>query len=215
MVALFALGTYAEVYPRADYAHLVRILPPIFLLLFLAASHSIPSLTGYFQNYLSSARRAALLCAAVPIVLVFAVGIKDTWQPRFNSRFQFVDQTPINTSRARGVLVSRRQAAFIDELATAIEAHSSRDDYIFSFAPRGTAFYFLSMRRNPSRLLWWRSAGIKSEDREALLEKIAQGIPKLVLVPRGFNNDRVLDQLGARYHQIDTVSDITIYDRNQ
>src|SRR4030095_3676606 len=37
MVALFALGAYSEVYPRADYAHLVRTLPPIFLLLSLAA----------------------------------------------------------------------------------------------------------------------------------------------------------------------------------
>ena len=215
MVALFALGAYAEVYPRADYAHLVRILPPIFLLLFLAASQSVPLLTGYFQNHLPSARRAAFLCVAVPIVAVFAVGIKDTWQPRFNSRFQFADQTPINTSRARGVLVSQRQAAFIDELAAAIEAHSSRDDYIFSFAPRATAFYFLSARRNPSRLVWWRSAGIKSEDRDALLEQIAQGVPKLVLVPKGFNNERVLDQVGARYHQIDAVNDITIYDRNK
>ncbi|HZM90445.1 MAG TPA: glycosyltransferase family 39 protein [Blastocatellia bacterium] len=215
MVALFALGAYSEVYPRADYAHLVRTLPPIFLLLSLAAGQMVPVLTRYFQNFLPSARRAALLCAAAPLVFMCIVGIKDTWQPRFDSRFQFVDQTTLTIERARGMLVSRRQAAFIEDLTAAIDSNSSQDDYIFSFAPRVTAFYFLSSRRNPTRLVWWRSAGIKKADRDAVVEKIAQGIPKLVLIPEGFHNNEVLDQIASRYHQVGTVTDIRIYDRNQ
>src|SRR5262249_19650395 len=143
----------------------------------------------------------------------FVTGLKDTWQPRFDSHLRFVEHTPLSVDRAHGTLVTRKQAAFIERLAATIGANSSADEYIFSFAPRGTGFYFLSARRNPTRLVWWRSVGIKSEDREALLDKLANRIPKLVLVPDGFHNERVLDHIKANYHQIETVEDIAIYDR--
>jgi multisubunit Na+/H+ antiporter MnhC subunit len=214
VVALFAFGAYLEVYPRADYAHLVRTLPPTFLLLLLAAKKGAPALTSWLRDRLQSPRRAAMLCVAAPLALLFIVGIKDTWQPRFDSSFRFVEQTPLRIERARGILVGRKQAEFIENLAAVIEGHSSVDDFIFSFAPRGTAFYFLSSRRNPTRLVWWRSAGIKKEDRDALADQIAAGIPKLLLVPDGFRNDRILDQVSARYHRIDFIGDIAIYERN-
>jgi hypothetical protein len=215
IVALFALGAYSEVYPRADYAHLVRILPPVFLLLFIVIERGISPLATYFQNYLPSPRRAALVCAGSVLALLFIIGIKDAWQPRFDSSLRFVEQTPLDIERARGIRVRRRQAEFIEGLDATIRANSSADEYIFSFAPRGTAFYFLSARRNPTRLVWWRSAGIKNEDRVALLDSLANRIPKLVLVPEGFHNERVLQQLDASYHQIATIGDIAIYDRNQ
>jgi hypothetical protein len=215
IVALVAMGAYSEMYPRADYAHLVRILPPTLLLFFLISARSVSTLTVYFQNRLQSPRRAALLCAAAPLVLLLTVGIKDTWRPRFDSRLHFSEQTPLTLPRARGILVGRKQAGFIENLAAVIEGNSSPDDYMFSFAPRGTAFYFLSARRNPARLVWWRSAGIKSEDREALLDQITRGVPKLVIVPDGFHNERILDHINARYRQIETVGDLKIYDRTQ
>lgn len=214
-VALFALGAYLEMYPRADYAHLVRVLPPVFLLLLLLTTRSVPVLTHHFKNRLPAPRRAALLCAAAPLVFLFLVGIKDTWQARFDSQLRFVEQTPLKLDRARGMLVSRRQAGFIEGLAAAIEAHSSPGDPMFSFAPRGTAFYFLTGRKNPTEFVWWRSVGIKGEHREALLDKIAGGVPRLILVPDGFQNERILDNIGARYHQVDSVADIAIYERNQ
>jgi hypothetical protein len=215
IVALFALGAYAEVYPRADYAHLVRILPPIFLLLFLVIHRSVAPVATCFQNYLPSPRRAALLCAGAVLALLFIIGIKDAWRPRFDSSLRLAEQTPLNLERASGIRVSRRQAEFIEGLDGSIRANSSAEDYIFSFAPRGTAFYFLSARRNPTRLVWWRSVGIKNEDRETLLDKLATRIPKLILVPDGFHNQRVLEQLDANYHQIARVGDISIYDRNR
>ncbi|HSB12125.1 MAG TPA: glycosyltransferase family 39 protein [Blastocatellia bacterium] len=213
MVALFAFGAYSEVYPRADYAHLVRILPLTFLLLFLAAGETNHLLTAHFRDRLQSPRRAALMCVGAPLLLLFAVGIKDAWQPRVDSSLRFVEQTPLSLERARGIIVGRKQAGFIEHLAATIEANSSPDDCIFSFAPHGTAFYFLSARRNPTRLVWWRSAGIKSADRENLLEKIERGVPKLVLVAEGFHNDRVIAYLGARYNHIETVGNLKVYDR--
>ncbi|HWN99155.1 MAG TPA: glycosyltransferase family 39 protein [Blastocatellia bacterium] len=215
IVGLFALAAYLEMYPRADYAHFVRMLPPVLLLLFLLIDRGVPALSTYFERYLPSPRRAALLCGAAPIALLFIVGIKDNWQPRFDASLRFIEQTPLAVERARGILVSRKQAKFIDDLAAAIEANSSPDEYIFSFAPRGTAFYFLNGRKNPSRFVWWRSVGIRSEERQALLDKIASGIPKLVFVSEGFHNERILDYINARYHQIEAVGELKVYDRNQ
>lgn len=214
IVSLFALGAYLEMYPRADYAHLVRALPPVFLLLFLLIARAVPALTKHFQGRLSNPARVAMLCGAVPLVLLFSAGIKDAWQPRFDSGFHFIEQTPLKLERARGILVSRKQAAFIEDLAATIEAHSSSDDPIFSFAPRGTAFYFLSPRRNPTQFVWWRSVGIKGHERESLLEKIDNGIPRLLLISEGFHNERILDHIDAHYRQIASVGDIRILDRN-
>lgn len=214
IVSLFALGAYLEMYPRADYAHLVRALPPVFLLLFLLIARAVPALTKHFQSRLSNPSRAAILCGAVPLVLLFSAGIKDAWQPRFDSSFRFIEQTPLKLERARGILVSRKQAAFIEDLAATIEAHSSPDDSIFSFAPRGTAFYFLAARRNPTQFVWWRSVGIKGHERESLLEKLDSGIPRLLLIPEGFHNEKILDHINAHYRQIDSVGDIRVLDRN-
>jgi len=214
MVSLFALGSYLEMYPRADYAHLVRALPPVFLLLFLLIARAVPALTKHFQSRLSNPRRTAMLCGAVPLVLLFSAGIKDAWQPRFDSSFRFIEQTPLEIERARGILVSRKQAAFVEELAATIESHSSADDPIFSFAPRGTAFYFLAARRNPTQFVWWRSVGIKAHERESMLEKIDNGIPRLLLISEGFHNEKILDHINAHYRQIDSVGDIRILERN-
>lgn len=215
IVSLFALGAYLEMYPRADYAHLVRALPPVFLLLFLLIARAVSALTKHFQGRLSNPSRAAILCGAVPLVFLFSAGIKDAWLPRFDSGFHFIEQTPLKLERARGILVSRKQAAFIEDLAAAIEAHSSPDDPIFSFAPRGTAFYFLSARRNPTRFVWWRSVGIKGRDRESMINTLAAEVPKLVIISKTFQNERLLGEINSHYALVGEVADLRIYERNQ
>lgn len=215
IAGLFALGAYLEMYPRADYAHLVRVLPPMFLLLSVLIARMLTPLKTLLQKKMPAARRAAFLCAATPLVFLFCAGIKDTWQPRFDSSLRFIEQTPLAIDRARGILVSRKQAAFIENLTSAIEAHSSPDDPIFSFAPRGTAFYFLAARRNPTRFVWWRSVGIGGHDRDVLLKSISDAVPRLVMVSDGFHNQRILDQIDARYRQVAQVSDIRVLERIQ
>jgi len=213
VVALFSLGTYLEMFPRADYAHLVRILPPIFLLFTLLLASFVPELIRFLETRVPHPRRAAILCAAVPVIALFVIGIKDAWQPRFHAGLHFIDSVPLNLDRARGVLVSRKQANFVQELAKTIEENSSPEDYIFSFAPRGTAFYFLSARRNPTRFVWWRSVGLGAAERQSLREMIAGGIPKLVIVSDKFRNQAILEALATRYRMLHTVRDIVLYEK--
>jgi dolichyl-phosphate-mannose-protein mannosyltransferase len=213
IVTLFALGAYMEMYPRADYYHLVRLLPVIFLLALLLISRSVPALTAYFQGRLRSPRRSALLCASIPLTFLLAMGVKDTWRPHFDSSLRFVDRTPVALDRAEGILVGRKQANLINGLAEIIKSNSATGDYIFSFAQRGTGLYFLADRRNPTRFVWWRSVGLDERDRQLVLDKIAMRTPKLVLLQDSLRDVRIREYVTSNYDHIGSVADIAVFDR--
>jgi 4-amino-4-deoxy-L-arabinose transferase-like glycosyltransferase len=212
IVCLFALAAYLEVFPRADYYHLVRVLPPVFLLLSLLISQIFPVAERYFKT--RRPRPTTQVSMAAPLVLLLALGLQDTWRPQFDWRLRFINRFPAPADRARGILVGRRLAQRIGRMTEIIQQNSSEDDYIFSFARRGGAFYFLAGRRNPSRLLWWDSAGIKQEDRAAVLGMLSEKRMKLVLIQDGLADQRVRSSVNANYHEIGEVADIAIYDRN-
>jgi hypothetical protein len=215
IVALFTLGAYLEMYPRADEYHLVRVLPPVFLLVVLLISLSLTSVTSYFRRYIEDPRRPALLTVSAPFVLLIVAGVYGTWRPHFDGRLNFIDRKPLSIERARGMLVSGRQAELIEGLANAIEANSSPDDYIFSFAQRGSGFYFLTGRRNPTRFVWWRSVGIDIQDRETVLTMIENRHPRLILLQDSLTNKRVRETVISNYHQVSAVIDIAVYERNE
>ena len=214
IVGLFALGAYLEVYPRADYYHLVRVLPPIFLFAVMLGVRwlgSDPSSTARR----SVARREAMLCGAAVVVVFAVIGVKDTWLPQLDSRGRFVDRIPLSIDRARGIMVNRRQAGLIEGLTRAIEEHSAPGDPIFSFAQRGCAFYVLTGRKNPTPFVWWRAVGIKGEHRERLLAMIANRQFKLILLQDQLTDQRVRDAVGQNYHPVASVTDIAVYQRNE
>lgn len=213
VVTFFALGAYLEMYPRADYYHLIRLLPVTFLLALLLIARSMSALTGYFQGRLQSPRRAALLCASIPLTFLLAVGIKDTWRPQFDSSFRLVDSAPLALERAEGILVGRKQAEFINGLAEIIKNNSAAGDYIFSFAQRGTGLYFLTDRRNPTRFVWWRSVGLEDRDRQLVLDKIAQRTPKLVLLQDSLRDVRIREYVTSNYVHLGSVADIAVFGR--
>ncbi|HET9531955.1 MAG TPA: hypothetical protein VFQ92_16465, partial [Blastocatellia bacterium] len=133
----------------------------------------------------------------------------------FDSRLRFVERTPLTIERANGLLVSRGQAKLIEGLASAINENSSPGDPIFSFAQRGTGFYFLTGRRNPTRFIWWRNVGIKSEDRAAAMEMINNRAVKLILLQDSLKDRRVRDAVTSNYDRVKSVADIGIYLRRE
>jgi hypothetical protein len=214
IVGLFALGAYLEMYPRADYYHLVRALPPTFLLIALLGARLLPRLRDYLSGYLPSTERALVFCSAVVVALLMLVGFVNTWQPNFNAGFRFIDRTPLAIERAEGILVPPKQVEFVESLVGLIQANSAPDDTVFSFGQRGAGFYFLSGRRNPTKFVWWRNVGIKKEDRDAVLQMINQKSPKLILLQDSLKDLRVRDAVNANYHRVGAASGIGVYDRN-
>jgi len=211
MTGLFALAVYLEVFPRADYFHLVRVLPPVFLFFFAMLARSFPALKDRLRKRVPSPFRAGLLIASTPLVLLIVIGWKNTWEPQFESGFHFRDKRELAIERGRGIFVEERQAELTEGLVQLIQANSSKDDYIFSFAQRGSAFYFLAERRNATRFLWWRSVGISSDEREAVMTMIADRRAKLIIVQDVAANKEIQDFIGANYDSIGTVTDIAVY----
>ncbi|HKG21642.1 MAG TPA: glycosyltransferase family 39 protein [Blastocatellia bacterium] len=215
IVTMFAAGAYLEVFPRADYYHLVRTLPPVFLLLVLLVKRLYPHLLESLESVSARPRRAATLTLALPFVLLAATGFQNTWRPHFTSGFRMIDRSPVAVGRARGIRVPPKQASIIESFASLIESNSAAGDEIFSFSQRGTAFYFLSERRNPTRFVWWRNVGISREDRDSVLNIIEEKRPKLILLQDGLKDQRIHDSVDANYSRVGAVTDIGVYDRRE
>jgi 4-amino-4-deoxy-L-arabinose transferase-like glycosyltransferase len=211
ITGLFALAVYLEVYPRADYFHLVRVLPPVFLFFFALLVRCVPVLTEQLKKRVQSPHRAALLVASTTLVLLIVIGVRHTWEPQFELGFHFRDKLELTIDRGRGIFVEERQAELTEGLVQLIQANSSKNDYIFSFAQRGSAFYFLAERRNPTRFLWWRSVGISSEERDAVMTMIANRRAKLIVVQDVAANKEIQDFIGENYDPVGTVADIAVY----
>lgn len=211
ITGLFALAVYLEVFPRADFYHLVRVLPPVFLFFLALLVRCLPSVKTYAAKHTSTPGRASLLVMAMPIVLLVLAGVQDTWVPQFDSGFHLRDNHELAIERGRGILVEEKQAGLTEGLVRLIQENSSPDDYIFSFAQRGSSLYFLAARRNPTRFLWWRSVGISGEEREAVMTMIANRKAKLIVVQDVAANKEIQDFIGSNYEHVGTVADIAVY----
>jgi 4-amino-4-deoxy-L-arabinose transferase-like glycosyltransferase len=204
-----ALAVYLEVFPRADYYHLVRVLPPVFLFLVALLYQKLLRLFE-LRSALVSGRELWLLFA-IPVVFLTAIGLNNTWAPEFESGAHFRDNRELKIERGKKIFVEERQAELTEGLVQLIEANSSPGDYIFSFAQRGSALYFLANRRNPTRFLWWRSVGISDEERDAVMTMISNRRAKLIVVQDVAANKEIQEFIADNYDHIGTVADIAVY----
>jgi 4-amino-4-deoxy-L-arabinose transferase-like glycosyltransferase len=212
-VMLFALGVYLEMFPRADYYHLVRVLPPVFLLLLVALVRSRRAVEGRLAQLQVSPRAASLIVFA-PILLLVVIGWQATWRPQFDGRFRFVDRKELAVERGRGIRVGPQQAALVDGLVKLIQDNSAADEPIFSFSQRASALYFLAARRNPTRFLWWRSVGISKAERDSVMQMIAERQPKLVVVQEIAATEKMREYIGQYYSRLGAVADLAVYGRD-
>jgi 4-amino-4-deoxy-L-arabinose transferase-like glycosyltransferase len=211
ITGLFALAVYLEVFPRADFYHLVRVLPPVFLFFAALLARCAPSIKDFLNEHTSAGGRASLMVMALPIGLLILAGVQDTWVPQFDPAFHPRDNCELTIERGRGILVEEKQADLTEGLVRLIQENSSPDDYIFSFAQRGSGLYFLAARRNPTRFLWWRAVGISTEEREAVMTMIANRKAKLIVVQDISANKEIQDFVGSNYQHVGTVADIAVY----
>jgi len=211
ITGLFAIAVYLEVFPRADFYHLVRVLPPVFLFFCALLVRCLPAFREHLRTHVPSPNRVALLTVSTPLIFLLLAGVQVTWAPEFYSGFRFRDNRELTLERGRGIFVEEQQAELVEGLVQLIQANSSQDDYIFSFAQRGSGLYFLAGRRNPTRFLWWRSVGISGEEREAVMTMIGNRRAKLIVVRDVAVNKEFRDFIGNNYDHIGTVADIAVY----
>ncbi|HEY9231085.1 MAG TPA: hypothetical protein VIS78_03040, partial [Blastocatellia bacterium] len=213
-VMLYALGVYLEMFPRADYYHLVRVLPPVFLLLLVVLMRARPVITEGLLPRLTPPSRAAWLIVSAPILLLVVTGWQATWRPQFDGRLRFVNRHELNVERGRGIFVGQQQATLVDGLVKLIQDNSAADEPIFSFSQRASALYFLAARRNPTRFLWWRSVGISRAERDSVMQMISERQPKLVVVQEIAATEKTREFIGQYYRRLGAVADLAVYGRD-
>src|SRR5207253_1578475 len=70
ITGMFALAVYLEVFPRADYYHLVRVLPPLFLFYVVLVQRCLPSLREILRQRVPWPGWNAFLIVAATIVFL-------------------------------------------------------------------------------------------------------------------------------------------------
>jgi len=213
-VMLYALGVYLEMFPRADYYHLVRVLPPVFLLLLVALLRARAVIESGWRPRLAATPRAGGLVILLPVLFLMVTGWQATWRPQFDGRFRFVNRHELAIERGRGILVGQQQAALVDGLVKLIQDNSAADEPIFSFSQRASALYFLAARRNPTRFLWWRSVGISRAERDGVMQMISERQPKLVIVQEIAATEKTREFIGQYYRRLGAVADLAVYGRD-
>lgn len=210
IVACVAVGAYMELVPQADVYHLVRVLPPLFLLVTLLLSG--------LENHLFAAGvprddlRLLATALRIPIVaLLVCVGIEITWLPRFQHGPRLDQSRPVSLDRMKGILVSEDEAAQIDSIKTLVAENTGVADSVFAFDRPGSALYFLTGRRNPTRFLWWESVGIEAVDRQFVLDLIDRGEIDAIVISDGISATHIRARLARRYHLAASSSNFDLY----
>ena len=206
----FALAAYLEMYPRADEYHLVRILPPVFLLLTIFAVQLKPFVLSRLKEWrIERPERMAAVSLGCIFATIVALGVDNTWLPQFDSN-GFIDAKYVRVVRAQGMRVAPEHADFIERLDSVIRENSGPGSYMFSFTKRGTAFNFLSERINPTRIVWWQNVGIRKEDRDQMLEALSDRRLSTVLFEETLLEAEVLSRITGNYDEADNIDGIRV-----
>ena len=206
----FGLSAYLEMYPRADEYHLVRVLPPVFLLLTVLAMESLPFIIDGLKKWsVVSAEQAARISFGCVVAIILGLGIDSTWLPQFDSS-GFVDSQEVRVTRARGMMVAPEHAYFIERLDSVIRDKGQPGGTMFSFTKRGTAFNFLSERVNPTRIVWWQNVGIRQEDRDQMLAALSERRISMVLFEESLLEGEVKSRITANYEEADNIDGVRV-----
>jgi len=185
------------------------------------ASHS--SQSRFLTAQLYGGWLPSLLVIGVAVV-ISAIGLRVTWAPQFDAGFRLVENTPLEFERGKGVYGSEIEADRFNRVVDFVQQHSNPGDPIFTTARKMTATYFFAARPNTTRMLWFDSAGIPSEDRDLVYQAIQERKYKLILIAAAGDSDvegspnveasetRIRSLLAESYHKTATIAGINIFE---
>jgi hypothetical protein len=207
-LSLFTLAAFLEIFPRSDPDHLVRVLPPAFLLLCVL-----------MISPLSVASRSAIAPFVVTAIIVL-IGVRVTWGPQLTGGLRFQENHPLAFERGRGVSGSRDDASRLNAVVRFVQANTSPRDRILSVSRKMTSIYFFAARQNTTRLLWTDSAGIPEEELESVANRVRER--EFALILGGIDSDLsesdsnsdveiIIRQIRDNYRTAAVVNGVPIY----
>jgi hypothetical protein len=121
------------------------------------------------------------------------------------------------TDALRGIRSSARRVRGVDGVVTLIRRETAPGDYVLAFMDF-PSLYFLTGRRNPTRVDWFLSQELTIAERERVLADLKARPPGLVVLtalePLGIINPRlrpILGHLLSHYRQAETVGEFLVF----
>jgi hypothetical protein len=89
--------------------------------------------------------------------------------------------TPFVTDRLRGIRSSPRRVRGVDGVVELVRRETAAGDYVFAFMDF-PALYFLTERRNPTRVDWFLSQEVSAVERQQAIADLRARPPRLVIL---------------------------------
>jgi hypothetical protein len=176
IVFIFAAAALMELFPRFAREQSIAAMPFVTLFLFYLLYVMRPLITALAGG--TTQYRLAL--AVLPLTFLLIEG-RLFFNTYFVSGLRFKADTELNVDRGRSVYFPSPTAALIDEVVNYVQQRVPAGGYAFAQSDAGTAFLFLSNRRNVSNAQFWIGVGVTQEERAATLERIDNSQTKLII----------------------------------
>ncbi len=197
LFSLISTGCFlVSVYPQSDLIHCYPFFGLVLISILLMSYQSTWRLVG------------------IPIVFIsITIGFYLTFFTkayRYES-YYFEKSTTLPFERVRGVTLDVTNAKTITQTGKYIQAHTAKDDYIFSY-PHEPLFYFMLDRKNPSRdpiyfLRYWHFY-----DDDVIINEILTKKTKYIIASGNYFNDSKLSEFIQKQKIVFQISGYTIFE---
>ncbi|HEU4389407.1 MAG TPA: glycosyltransferase family 39 protein [Blastocatellia bacterium] len=219
-ILVFSLASFLEIFPRSDADHLVRMLPPSFVLL-CALSFDVDRRLRKSAEPGNIVRHTPAVALSISLVVTL-LGIRVTWAPQFESGLHFVESYPLEFDRGRHTSAAPSEAQRMNEVVGYIQSHTASGQPILSLSRKMSGINFFADRPNTTKLVWFDSAGIADSERSLVENKIngrefkliltlGEYIPQSDTTTEGVAYDRAMRLVEANYKLQSVVRDVNLY----
>ena len=144
----------------------------------------------------SSRYRQIVSLALLVVVIGGGLAYKYDFMERDDKRWRL--NTEFTTPKLAGIRSTKRNVEQIDALTRVVELRTEPDDYILAF-PDLPAIYYLTNRRNPTRIGWYVMKEFTSGMLDEALSAISKHRTRLIMVQRYSENDFLRERKPTAY----------------
>lgn len=190
------VGFFASVFPQSDLLHTYPFLGMVlvsFLLLKLKGKTKIALiavvlvtiLTGFYLTFFTKSYRYERLY------------LNMSW--------------PLNLPRTQGILVEKDDQQAITKVASFIDNHTTKNDYIFAY-PDAPLLYFILDRKNPSKDSLYEIDSWHFYSGQTILKEVKDRHVKYIITQRGYIYDSILSHFVQKQKLVLAIEEFKIFE---
>ncbi len=175
------------------------------LFAYMGAGLAIPFIYIIFKNLIPHKPIAIFLFLSIGI-LGFVHKTNYTYQE--NERDLLTEK--FSSSKLSHLTSTKERIDKIDKITALIDQYSKPDDFIFCF-PNFSSMYYITDRRNPTKIEWYYKLEYNDEMLEESVEDLKQNPPKLILINLNYTPEIMIEHVTNNYRLIDIIDYVCFY----